>query len=80
MRPPLPQRITEIILSARGVSLAKTHDGFYLVGLDYLVGHLVVSWDPTTDYFASRDIIEARSVYFQHSGITPPPHSPPEGR
>jgi hypothetical protein len=68
---PLPQRITTIELKSGSVALAATADKFYLVGLDYSPGLLVTTWNPTTDYFASRDLVAARKAFYEYAGITP---------
>ena len=69
---PMPQRITEVLFAHKGVTLAKTLADFYVVGLDYSVGNLMLTWDPTTDYFGSKDLDEARSKFLEYSGQTPP--------
>lgn len=74
---PMPQRITVVHMTWQGVTLAETHAGFYVVGLDYLPGTLITAWDPRTDYCGTRDMNEARRVYFEYSGKKPHTTLPP---
>lgn len=68
---PMPQRITTVHMSWQGVTLAETLDGFFVVGLDYLPGVLLTSWDPRTDYCGTKDIVDAKRMYFEYSGHLP---------
>lgn len=68
---PMPQRISTVLASQRGVTLAQTLDNYYVVGLDYLPGQLVMTWDPRTEYFGSRSLEEARAKYLEYIGATP---------
>ena len=67
---PMPQRIATIITQHAGVCLAQTQSDFYLVGLDYSQGQLLVRWEPTTDFFASKSIDDARKKYLEYTGLT----------
>jgi len=76
---PMPQRIKDVVLQHRGVCLATTDTGFYVVGTDYTLGSTLTRWEPTTDFFASRDAGEARQKYLEYAGIKPRTGSvPPE--
>jgi len=61
--------IAEILAAHHGVTLARTTDGAYVIGMDYQVNQRILKPEPTSDWFHSPDQTEAIHRFKHYTGL-----------
>lgn len=62
--------IAEILAAYHGVTLARTTEGAYVIGMDYQVNQRILQPEPTSDWFHSPDQTEAIRRFKHYTGLS----------